>query len=246
MSDWERLFWLLGLSPLLWLQGRHVRRVTPRLPEPSGPRQGTAGQGPLLRLLIAGDSAAAGVGAPSQEQALCGQLVARLGHRHRLAWRLLAAHGLDTPGLIAALDNLPPQRYDLVILSIGTNDVTSLRPPDEWVHQQQQLAALIDARFAPRLLIHCALPPMHQFTALPQPLRWMMGRWAMEMNRRLTASLPAEQSQRRMHQPFAATDSASEELASDGFHPGPSAYAMWAESLSVFISAALQETATTE
>lgn len=49
----------LALAPVLIAQGLQVRRVTPRLPEPPGPRSGTAGGGPPLRLLIAGDSAAA-------------------------------------------------------------------------------------------------------------------------------------------------------------------------------------------
>lgn len=77
-ARWQRLplLWLLG--PLLWLQARHVRRVTLRMPEPPGLRAGTAGGGPLIRLLVAGDSGAAGVGAPTQDQALCGQLVRRL------------------------------------------------------------------------------------------------------------------------------------------------------------------------
>jgi hypothetical protein len=57
------------LGPLLLLQGRHVRRVTPRLAEAVGPRDGTAGNGPPLRLLIVGDSAAAGVGVPVQGRA---------------------------------------------------------------------------------------------------------------------------------------------------------------------------------
>ncbi len=51
-----------ALAPLLLWQGRHVRRVTPRLPEAAGPRAGTTGHGPPLRLLVLGDSAAAGVG----------------------------------------------------------------------------------------------------------------------------------------------------------------------------------------
>lgn len=63
-ARWQRLplLWLLG--PLLWLQARHVRRVTPHMPEPPGLRAGTAGRGPLIRLLVAGDSGAAGVGPP--------------------------------------------------------------------------------------------------------------------------------------------------------------------------------------
>src|SRR5689334_20066239 len=68
----------IALVPLLALQGRRVRRVTPRLPEPPGPRAGLAGDGPPLRLLILGDSSAAGVGAPSQDEALSGRLVSEL------------------------------------------------------------------------------------------------------------------------------------------------------------------------
>ncbi len=242
----ERRLWLLTLGPLLWLQGRHVRRVTPRLPEPPGPRQGATGQGPPLRLLIAGDSAAAGVGAPSQDQALCGHLVDCLSRGHTVAWRLLATNGLDTPGLISLLRNHPAQKYDVVVLSVGVNDVTSLCPPEKWARQQDELATLIDARFSPSLLIHSALPPMHRFTALPQPLRWFMGRWAKEMNCQLAASLPGGRARRRMHPPFLVADQVSDGLASDGFHPGPAGYATWAEGLCLFILDALQETATTE
>ncbi|KAB0649370.1 SGNH/GDSL hydrolase family protein, partial [Burkholderia diffusa] len=54
-----------ALGPLLLMQGRRVRRVTPRLAEAAGPRDGTAGDGPPLRVLVLGDSAAAGVGVAS-------------------------------------------------------------------------------------------------------------------------------------------------------------------------------------
>ena len=68
------------LGPLLLLQGRHVRRVTPTLPEPPGDRRGITGTGPELRLLILGDSAPADVGASHQSEALLGQLVSALAH----------------------------------------------------------------------------------------------------------------------------------------------------------------------
>ena len=58
MADWERRVLLALLSPLLWLQTRHVRRIAPRMPEPPGQRAGTTGNGSLVRLLMAGDSGA--------------------------------------------------------------------------------------------------------------------------------------------------------------------------------------------
>lgn len=232
MTDWERYLGLTLLGPLLWAEGKYVRRVTPQLPEPPGAREGTIGQGPLLRLLIAGDSAAAGVGAASQDEALCGRLVGRLRPHFTLEWRLLAINGLDSPGLVKLLEETPADRFDVVLLSIGVNDVTSLRSPSQWLKWQDKLASVIRSRFEPQLLIHSAIPPMHGFTAMPQPLRWFMGRWALEMNQRLEATLSGK-TERLLHWPF--REAATEGLAADGFHPGPVGYDLWAEGLSKVI-----------
>lgn len=170
-AGWQRLPLLWLLWPLLWLQARHVRRVTPLMPEPPGRRAGTAGRGSLVRLLVAGDSGAAGVGAPTQEQALCGQLVSRLSQHHTVEWCVLAVNGLDSPGLLKLLHDAPCARFDVVVLSMGANDATGLCAPRRWAQWQTRLADLIDLRFAPALLVHSAVPPMHACLALPQPLR---------------------------------------------------------------------------
>lgn len=228
MNNLQRTLLLATLGPGLWLQGKYVRRVTPRLPEPDGPRSGSCGEGPPLRLLIAGDSAAAGVGASTQAQALSGQLVQRLARHYAVQWQLAAVTGHDSPALHQLLSDLPAQPFDVVVLSIGVNDVTALRPPRQWVQWQATLADLIEQRFGTRLIIHSALPPMHAFTALPQPLRWYFGRWAQEMNRQLAHALRAHPS-RVLHS--AHMDQPEQGLASDGFHPGPGGYAVWGESL---------------
>jgi lysophospholipase L1-like esterase len=232
MSKWERYLCLTVLGPLLWLQGKYVRRVTPHLPEPPGARQGSTGQGPTLRLLIAGDSAAVGVGASLQDEALCGRLVGYLRPHCTVHWRLVAVNGLDSPGLVKLLEETRAEKFDVVVLSIGVNDVTSLRSPSQWMQWQDRLAQVIQTRFGPRLLIHSALPPMHAFTGLPQPLRWFMGQWALEMNRQLVVALSA-QTKRKIHWPLKAA--VSGDLAVDGFHPSPLGYAFWAESLSKVI-----------
>jgi lysophospholipase L1-like esterase len=158
-----------------------------------------------------------------------------LGKAHQVTWCLLAITGLDSPGLISLLEAKPAEGFDVVVVSIGVNDVTGLCPPSRWVHWQAQVAQVIAQRFSPRLLVHTALPPMHVFTALPQPLRWFFGRWAGSCNTQLAAALVG-QSGRTLHTPFAAPD--PQGLALDGFHPGPIAYAAWADSLSQLILAA--------
>lgn len=62
----------ITLIPALIIQGKKVKKNTPRLPEPEGVREGITGQGKKLSILILGDSAAAGVGVKTQEDALLG------------------------------------------------------------------------------------------------------------------------------------------------------------------------------
>jgi lysophospholipase L1-like esterase len=242
MLDWERLLLLGVLWPLLWLQAKYVRHITPRMPEPPGHRQGTAGQGSLVRLLVAGDSGAAGVGAASQEQALCGQLVRRLSRHHTVEWCVLAINGLDSPGLLSLLQDSPAARFDVVVLSIGANDATGLCAPLQWTQWQHRLADLIIQRFEPGLLVHSAVPPMHACMALPQPLRWFMGRWAQQMNTTLAGHLvgqlvdPRRHTLRTLHRHPASTTSAG--MAVDGMHPSHEGYAVWADGLSRHILAA--------
>lgn len=226
------------LSPVLWLQAENVRRRTPCMPEPPGSRAGTAGRGPKLSLLVAGDSGAAGVGAPSQEQALCGQLVRCLGQHYTVHWCVLAANGLDSAGLLQLLQDAPSAHFDVVVLSIGANDATGLLSPLRWARCQNRLAALIDQRFAPALLVHSAVPPMHACVALPQPLRWFMGRWAQQMNETLAGMLPV-QGGRIMHWHPETTTTLG--MAVDGIHPSSKGYAAWAEGLSPHILARVAE-----
>ena len=98
---WVRRALFVLFSPLLLAQGRYTRAVTPRLPEPSGARSGQAGNGRGLRLLIAGDSAAAGVGIEHQQAALSGQLVAALTPHFDLCWQRIAQTGYTTRHLQA-------------------------------------------------------------------------------------------------------------------------------------------------
>jgi lysophospholipase L1-like esterase len=205
------------------------------MPEATGSRKGICGQGPLCRVLVAGDSGAAGVGVATQDEALCGQLVHRLSRHHTVEWSVLAVNGLDSPGLVKLLEDAPISHFDVVVLSMGANDATCLCSPRRWVLWQTQLAELITHRFAPNLLVHSAVPPMHACMALPQPLRWFMGRWALEINVRLSGLLFG-QKKRIMH--WHPTTTTLTGMAADGIHPSSSGYAQWADGLSQLILAA--------
>lgn len=215
----------VALAPLLLAQAWHVRRVTPRLPEAEGERAGRLGEGPPLRLLILGDSAAAGVGAAHQHEALAGQLVRRLAPHFALDWQLLAATGDRTADARRRLAALPAVRADVVLTSLGVNDVTALRSANAFMAQQRALAEQLRGCGA-RLLLLSGLPPVHAFPALPQPLRWALGAQARRFDALLAAWCSSQPDCR--HLPFGELPDRAM-LASDGFHPGPPVYAFWAE-----------------
>jgi lysophospholipase L1-like esterase len=228
----------LPIAPLLLWQGRRVRRDTPKLPEAEGPRDGVAGAGRSgrpLRLLIVGDSSAAGVGAAVQDEALAGRLAERLAPRlpGPLAWRLVARTGTTTREALALIDEAPPDRFDVTVVALGVNDVTALRPVPFWLDDVARVHARLHERHRVRRVLWSGLPPMHRFPALPQPLRGVMGLHACALDAALgrwCASRPGGALPSATHVPLPPMSDPSM-VAADGFHPGPGAYVAWADAL---------------
>jgi lysophospholipase L1-like esterase len=214
---------LFPLGPVYALQGRYVRRVTPRLPEAPGPRAGTLGAGSELRLLLLGDSAAAGVGAPSQNEALCGCLTSELAQSFRVSWALVARSGATTAGTTRHLAGTPAARFDVAVVSLGGNDVMGHRCLARWLEDVDELAALLRTRFEVRLLLFSGMPPMHAFPALPQPLRWYLGTRARRFDQALARWASGQPECE--HIPLTLSD--LQQFASDGMHPGPLGYREW-------------------
>lgn len=237
-SYWQRfepgivLCAALVLSPMLVAQGLVTRRAVPKLPEPGGARDGTKGNGPPLRLLILGDSAAAGVGAAHQDQALLGQVVSRLSNDRQVTWSLRARTGNTTASVLEWLEAQPQQRFDVAVTSLGVNDVTSLVGRKKWRRQQARLRSILKEKFAIDSLLISGLPPLHGFPALPQPLRWVLGSRATQFNEVLEQDVTAEGMATFVDLRFTADVTL---MASDGFHPGPEIYGEWGERIAALI-----------
>ncbi len=218
----------LPLLPLLLAQAFWLRHSAQLLPEPKGPRSGTLGDGPPLRLLILGDSSAAGVGADTQSEGLSGQLVARLAARYQVTWQLEAGTGETSLTALTRVQTMRPQTFDCAVVVLGVNDVTRVTTKAQFTARQSALWQLLQDRFEVRQIISSGVPPMQQFPLLPEPLAWALGRQAARLDDGLAAL--AAKSTGATHLPMSLPQN-PDLAASDGFHPGPEAYAMWASSL---------------
>ena len=212
------------LTPVLLAQGRYARSVALSLPEAAGPRDGLTGDGPPLRLLVVGDSAAAGVGVANQREALLGQTVAALARSYTVAWQLIARTGATTAGTLKYLEKTAPASFDVAVTSLGVNDVTAGRALSTWLEQQQTLVHLLRTKFQARHIVLSGLPPVHKFPALPQPLRWYVGKQVRQFDQALYtwAQTQSDCAYVNLNLDFDVSW-----LASDKFHPGAPIYQEW-------------------
>jgi lysophospholipase L1-like esterase len=224
----------LPLAPVLAVQGRGVRARTPRLPEAAGADHGTAaGDGPVIRLAVLGDSTAAGVGAERHEEALPGFLGAALAAvtGRPVAWRVAGRTGATArqvreefaPGLAA-------EPADAVVLLAGVNDLLGLRPLRRWERDVTDLVVAVREAGGPVPVLFAGMPHVHRFPSLPQPLRAVMGLRALAMDhavRRAAARLPGV-----VHLRATAPGLNDERFyAADRFHPSAEGYRLWAGQL---------------
>jgi lysophospholipase L1-like esterase len=220
----------LALSPLLVAQAVLTRARLPRLPEAEGPRSGVQGQGAPLRLLIAGDSSAAGVGVAHQRLALAGQLVPALARAAsvQLHWQLLARAGLTTAQTLSWLREAAPSPADVAVVVTGVNDIVDQVPSHRAVAARDALASWLRNSLAVQHVVFAPLPPVHHFPGLPQPLRWVAGADARRHNRALAnwAAGRKDVSVVDMELPLNRGV-----MAADGFHPGEAVYRYCASSI---------------
>jgi len=220
----------LLLGPVLLPQARWVRRTALRLPEAAGPREGVVGDGePALRVLVVGDSSAAGVGLADQAQALALPLAHELRQRLQAAvgWQLVARTGVDSVEAQAMVAEADLRPAHVMVTVLGVNDVTAQRSAPAYVDELAKLWSLVQRRTGARWAIACGLPRVGLLTALPQPLRWYLGRysdWLDAAVERWTAAQDLG---------FCGLRWAGEatHLGEDGFHPGAAVYPLWAQQL---------------
>lgn len=219
------------LGPVLLLQGRRARANALRLPEAAGPRAGSAGStndnASPLRILFFGDSSAAGVGVDHQDAALAAQTAAFLSERvgAPVEWQLVAKSGVNTNEALNLLAASELQPADLLVTSLGVNDVTAQRSSQQFLADYRAIVDQVVRRVGAKAAIINGLPPMHAFPAMPQPLRWYLGECARRLDAALQRWVDADKSLAYVSLQWGGAG----EMAPDGYHPGATQYRHWAQ-----------------
>ncbi|HTL40156.1 MAG TPA: SGNH/GDSL hydrolase family protein [Pseudolysinimonas sp.] len=216
-------------GPVVLRQGRRLRQATPHLPDAALPWTGEVPGPDPVRLLVLGDSTAAGVGAPTQEDALPGWLARALQERtgRGIRWRAVGENGATARDLVERyLEAALEQPADLLFLTIGANDAMKMRGAGAYVRDVRAILDAFAGANPGSFVVMSSLPVFGRFTLLPDPLRTALYRH----------SLALEGAARRLLEPrplsVMSADPppyADDFWADDLFHPGPNGYRDWAE-----------------
>jgi lysophospholipase L1-like esterase len=201
---------------------------------------------PPVELVVLGDSTVAGIGSPLAAQSLAvlvaDRVASQLGRQVHVVAK--GASGARTATVLARqVPLLDDSRPDVVLIVVGSNDVTHATAP--WT-MRHQTAALVEAarRTGHAPVVIGGIPQFRTVPALLQPLRWVTDRYAnvlREVQRKAVAragaayvDIAALASPRFIGRP--------ESMASDGFHPSPVGYGFWADALAPAVVEAVSAT----
>lgn len=222
-------FWMM--LPVSALQGLRLRKMATRLPGAAGARLGASGEGDTLRLLAIGDSIIDGVGTGRTEESLPVQFAEALSEKMQrcVHWRIEGESGFDIDDVIERLETIKnTTQPDLVLISVGVNDVTGLSSTRHWRGKLAELFDTLNEQFSGVRIVFAGLPPMSLFPLPPQPLRFTLGLRAATLDRIAADIISGYPNV--IHVPTRINPK-EHEFCEDGFHPSAESCTLWAQEL---------------
>ncbi|HTJ34967.1 MAG TPA: SGNH/GDSL hydrolase family protein [Dactylosporangium sp.] len=165
-------------------QALMARKTIPQVVSPP-PRAdgifGTQFEGEPIRLVVLGDSSAAGYGAEQPSETFAAAVAAGLAEQQQrpVRMRCLAVVGSESKGLPPQVDVALRQKPDVAVICVGGNDVTHR------VRVQTAVRHLVDAvrrlRAAGVEVVVGTCPDLGTIRPIQPPLRWLARRWSRQM-----------------------------------------------------------------
>lgn len=237
----------LPLLPLMYFQGKNIRKTIPELPEAQGiegfvsKRQGTT-----MRLLTIGESTMAGVGANTHEEAFVGTLAKELASKLNvnIHWKVYAKSGYTLKRVThKILPKIEETEADLIVIGMGANNAFKLSSTSKWTKDVAELIQTVRKQFPKTPLAFINMPPIKDFPAFTSPIKFVMGNLVDLFGGELEKEIKNHESV-FFNSEKLSFDNWTERFGyekdpalffSDGVHPTVLTYQMWARDFSDFL-----------
>ena len=137
------VFISLPLLPILYFQGKKIKKEVPKLPEAKKPKGFVDGNfKDTIDLLSIGESTIAGVGVEFHKNGFTGSLANTLSIelQSNINWRVYAKSGYTVQQVYKKIiPKIEEKSTDLIVIGMGGNDAFTLNSPKKWTKAIENL-----------------------------------------------------------------------------------------------------------
>lgn len=233
------------MLPLLYIQGKRVKKRIPRLSEARNPRGNSttaeeSGKG--LKMVVIGESTMAGVGVETHDEGFSGCLAGELSRIWGLdvEWSVHARSGYTVQELTEEiLPEIHENGVDLIVVGVGANDAFALNSTWKWKIHITKMIKNVRLRYPTAAIVFSQMPPIKEFTAFTPLMKFVMGN-LVELYGRILERITINLENVHYVNEVITINSWAEkfsleahksEFFSDGVHPSRLTYETWAKDM---------------
>lgn len=241
-------FLTIPLLPIMYFQGKKIKKTVPRLPEAEGIK-GVAlvSSNKTLRLLTIGESTIAGVGVKTHKEGFTGFLANELAAslQTNVDWKVYAKSGYTAKKVNDHIvDLITEESIDLIVIGLGGNDAFELNSPKKWNRDIRELIKSIKSKFKDVPIVFTNMPPIKEFPAFTTIIKFTIGNLVDILGEELNGIVKdfdqvyyyaLKPSSEDYIKRFNLKIEPSEFFV-DGVHPSKRTYHIWAKDISNYIT----------
>ncbi|WP_299012402.1 SGNH/GDSL hydrolase family protein [uncultured Polaribacter sp.] len=238
----------IPLLPLLYFQGKKIRKKVPKLPEARLPKGFVNDNfSKTLNIITIGESTIAGVGVDIHENGFTGALANQLSKnlKYNIAWQVYAKSGYTAKRISTKIiPEINKNNIDIIVIGIGGNDAFKLNSPKKWNTEVERLIKNLQKKFPKAPVYFTNMPPIKEFPAFTNPIKFVIGNLVEIFGKHLSiiiknkenvfynAEVITLKSWSKRHN---LAENKNNVYFSDGVHPSKLTYKIWGKEMANFI-----------
>ena len=180
---------VIPLLPLMYFQGKKIRKNVPSLPEAKGTEGVEGKSNHQINLMAIGESTIAGVGVDQHKNGFTGTLAKELAQRSgkQVNWKVVAKSGYTAANvakeLLPKIQNTQP---DIIVIGLGGNDAFHLNSPVRWRKSMNSVLTQLTRSFPDAKIVCTNMPPIKEFPAFTPVIKSVVGNLVNLLGKELT------------------------------------------------------------
>ncbi len=243
-----RVIITVPLLPLMYFQGKNIRKKVPQLPEAKEPKGFVnGGFNKTINILSIGESTIAGVGIDFHKNGFTGALATTLSTalKSNVNWRVYARSGYTVKQVCEKIiPKIEETSADIIVVGMGGNDAFTLNSPKNWISDINNLIDLLQHKYPKTPIFFTNMPPIKEFPAFTKTIKFVIDNLVEVLGKELNNNIKNKEnvfyydeiiSLKEWSKKHSIDTNNPKIYFSDGVHPSKLTYQIWGKEIGEFI-----------